>query len=95
MTNTKAQTAGWTITRGGGNAGFNWHIGDGKTRVIAMVSTEERARLIAAAPELLAFARLIANFTPPGIDPQDDAEAMASLIRSARILVARAEARHG
>ncbi len=43
----------WNITKGGGNAGFNWHIGDGQTAVIAMVSTEERARLIAAAPDLL------------------------------------------
>lgn len=59
-----AHTPEWHITRGGGNAGFNWHIGDAKTAVFAMVSTEDRACLIAATPELLAALKDFADQFP-------------------------------
>ena len=59
------------------------------------VSRQALDETLASYEELLAFARLIANFTPPGRDTQDDAETLESLIRSATRLLAKAEGRDG
>lgn len=69
----------------------NWYVrGANGERVISGLGlSQQNAKLIAVAPDMANFVDLIANFTEPGADLDDDVATLQSLIRSARLIQKR------